>query len=71
MINLDEIQKDKIIKIFYNKNNINNKILHIRNIVDIDYIVFKSYSKTKKRWIYNIEHISYFEINKQYMEFVN
>jgi len=55
------------IKVFYNKHNVNNKILHVRAIVDEEYIVLKRWSKRKQRWHYSIEHISWFDSIHEYM----
>lgn len=37
-------------------------IFHIRDIVDEYYIVYKFWSREKKRWIYEIKYIYYFEL---------
>jgi len=47
-------------KIFYNKNNINNKVIHIRAIVDDYQIICRHWSRYKQRWIYTIENEYYF-----------
>lgn len=62
-----DIKAGSKIKLFYNENNINNRIIYIRAIVDDDNVVFKVWSKGKRRWNYFIEDISYFEINSKYM----
>lgn len=59
---IQDLKPNTKVRLFYNENNINNKIIHIREIVDGEYIVFKIYNK-RKGWIYKIEHICWFEIN--------
>jgi len=49
------------IKIFYNVNNINNKTIQIRSIVDKTKIVSRVWSRRKKMWIYTLEDVSHFE----------
>lgn len=46
-------------KIFFNKDNPNNKLIHIRGIVD-DEIVFRSWSTRKQYWFYYVESILFF-----------
>ena len=57
---------DKI-KLNYGDKNINNCILHIRAIVDNDYIVFKKWNSNKQRWDYGVENIIFFEKREEYI----
>ena len=50
------------IRLFYGGKNINNKLIHIRSIVDEDVIVFKTWFKTHQRWHYECENIYYFDM---------
>lgn len=60
------IQPQKSLNIFYNENNINNRRIHIRAIVDEYQIVYRVWSKRYKSWRYRVESIEYF-----YMLFEN
>jgi hypothetical protein len=44
-------------KIDYGPKNSNNKVIHIRALVDDEYYVFRWWSKRRQRWIYDIETI--------------
>jgi hypothetical protein len=50
------------IKIFFNENNINNKTIHIRDVVDDDMVVYRFWSRPKKRWRYDIDSMYYFKL---------
>ena len=63
---IEKIKPNVKIKLFFNENNINNKIIHIRSIVDEEYVAFRVYSK-RKGWIYKIEHITWFEVHSEYL----
>lgn len=52
----------KKIKLFINDANPNNKIYHIRAIVDDEYIVYKVWSRSKQRWNYHIDWFYLFEM---------
>ena len=47
---------------FYGENNPNTRRVHIRAIVDEEYIVFRVWSWRKGRWYYYTEHCSYFTL---------
>lgn len=49
-------------KIDFSKGNLNNKTIHIRAIVDEEYIVYKHWLKRKKRWDYAIERYYFFKL---------
>ena len=55
-------------RIFYYKNNPNNKIIHIRQIVDDNQVVYMWWSKTKRRWIYEIDTKYFFEIGNEHIK---
>jgi len=48
--------------LFFNVGNINNNKIHIRAIVDCDWVVFRSWSKRKQQWFYQINHMYFFEL---------
>jgi len=52
----EKIQPDKKVKLFYRKGNINNKIMHIRAIVDDEFIVYGVWLKRSKCYDYRITH---------------
>ncbi len=60
-LNIKDLKPNTSFKIYYGKNNINNKIIHIRSIVDKNHIVFRTYSK-RKGWQYTIRWYHYFEL---------
>ena len=45
----------KCYKLSYGKNDWNNKLIHVRAIVDEDWFVYRWWSRHKKRWRYTIE----------------
>ena len=47
-------------RVFFNKDNPNNRTLHIRGIVDGEYVVTRTWS-LRKGWMYAVEHVSYLE----------
>lgn len=49
------------IRVYFNEGNINNKLLHVRAIVDGEWVVTKTWQKRRKRWHYAVEHAVYFE----------
>lgn len=51
------VDVDKSVRIFYNKNNHNNQRIHIVSIVDKAYYVVKTWSKRKHYWSYLVENI--------------
>jgi hypothetical protein len=56
-------------RVFYGEGNVNNKKLHIRAVVDDDYVVLRKWSKSKQRWFYLVEDCYYFYFNKdQFIE---
>ena len=52
----------KTIRFFYGKGKPANKVCHIREIVDGDYVVFRSWSRVSQSWNYDIKHWMYFQI---------
>jgi hypothetical protein len=50
------------IRRFYRAGNVNNCTMHIRAIVDGEYIVYRVWSKTKQRWRYGVEWRYAFEM---------
>ena len=49
-------------KMYFGHDNLNNKNIEIRAIVDDEYVVFKSWSKNKSRYVYSIESLYYFRL---------
>lgn len=54
------IKKGKSFNVFYDEGNPNNKKIHIREVIDGEYIVYKQWVKRKKKWDYYVEHFYYF-----------
>jgi len=48
------------IRLYYGKDNPNNKLYHIRAFIDDEWIVYRLWLKHKKRWHYGIEHLWHF-----------
>ena len=59
----DSLKVGDKIRLFYNENNINNKLMHVRGFVD-GLVVVRTYIKRKQRWYYSI--VSYYELNEFY-----
>lgn len=49
-------------KLFFSPGNLNNKTIHIRALIDEEWIVYRKWSKRKQRWLYFIEHIYLLEM---------
>ena len=56
------IKPGNSIQIYFNENNPNNRLIHIRAIVDERYVVFRTWSKHKQDWMYEIHPIIHFEV---------
>ena len=54
------------LRLFFNKGNIKNQVIHIRGIVD-DHVVFRTWSKRKQRWIYNVESWCWFDVMRDHL----
>lgn len=60
---LDEmLQPGNKVRQFWNEGNINNALLHVRAIVDDDYIVTKEWWQGKRHWHYKMEHRTWYEM---------
>ena len=59
---LDKIKVGKKYRIYYGKNNFDNKKIHIVAVVDGDMIIFKWFGKHKQWWHYEIENTYFFYI---------
>ena len=55
------LEIDKKYRIFYNKGNPNNQLIHVRAIVDKEYIVYKTWFKRKQYWRYSVDNVHYFK----------
>lgn len=53
----------KSYSLFYNEGNLHNRKIHVRAQVDEVYFVIRHWHRYKAYWVYNIEHISWFECN--------
>ena len=50
------------LRLFFDEGNINNKRIHIRAIIDDDYVVYKIWSRRKQIWYYQVEYIYFFKL---------
>ena len=62
-----ETIKDKLLpgrkfKIYWGKDNLNNKIITIVAIVDGDHVVSKMWSKRKRYYLYTVDDLFWFEL---------
>lgn len=57
---LAKLQPGTSWKIDYGKNNINTQVIHIRAIVDEDWVVFCAWSLGKQTWRYTVGSLYYF-----------
>ena len=48
--------------IFFGTGNPNNKKIHVRAVVDEHWIVYRSRSKRKQRWVYEIDYDYFFQL---------
>lgn len=58
---IDQIKPGMQLKVCYDEKNINNRLMHIRAIVDERQFVFCVWSP-RKGWIYMVESNFYFEL---------
>ena len=47
-------------RLYWNKDNPNNRTVHILSIVE-DQVTYRAWNKRKQWWAYMVKHISYFE----------
>lgn len=55
------------IRRFYYEGNPNNCLMHIRAIVDEEWVVYRVWSKVKRDWRYHVEYIGYFDVAKEHL----
>ena len=66
MSDLDKlIQPGSKLYIDYGKGRIHNRIIHIRAIVDDEWVVSRTWWKSKREWHYDIDHIMRFEMMQE------
>lgn len=58
----DMLQPGNRVRIYCGKNSPQNKLCHIRAIVDDDYIVYKYWMKHKQRWEYKVVWTYWFQL---------
>ena len=61
---VDKLEKllipDQKLRIDYGAGNFNNRLIHIRVVVDEHQVVYKTWLKHKKRWSYRVDDTYYF-----------
>jgi len=69
---IDMLVPGAVIRLDYGENNLNNKTIHVRAIVDDDQIVYRVWSQRKQLWRYHIEDLYFFTLgySKDYLKFV-
>lgn len=55
----DYVRPGATLRLFWNERNPNNKRIHIRAIVDDEYVVYRQWSR-RKGWLYRIEWYYWF-----------
>ena len=66
MINIpDDIQVGSSFRIYYDEDNPNNKVIHVRGLVD-DQIVIRHWNYRRQCWTYEIKNHIYFEVLENY-----
>jgi hypothetical protein len=50
------------LRIDFGGNNPNNRLEHVRAIVDDDHVVTRWWSRRRRQWIYKVEHILWYEL---------
>jgi hypothetical protein len=62
---LDEVtallQPGQKVRFDYGEPSPNNRVCHIRAIIDEEYIAFRVWSKTRRRWLYYIDDVYFFQ----------
>lgn len=59
---ISDVQPGKSFRIFWGKGNVNNKIVHVRAIVDEDIVVMMEWQKRRKRWHYAAETMIWYQL---------
>ena len=59
------IQPGSKLYIDYGEGNRNNRLIHIRAIVDDEWVVSRTWWKSKREWHYDIDHIMRFEMMQE------
>ena len=52
-----DIRAGNTIRIYHNKKNPNNKLMHIRAIIDDDQVVYRVWNSHKRGWMYAVMSI--------------
>ena len=60
------VQVGDTLRFTFGINNVNNRVVHIRAIVDDEQVVLRQWSMQKQRWIYQVEDMVYFETTKEH-----
>lgn len=50
-------------RVFYGEGNVNNRVMHVRGVVD-GWAVVRSWSRAKQRWNYTVKHPVFFAVNE-------
>jgi hypothetical protein len=58
------VEVGKKYKIYHGKGNPSNRTYHIRGIIDGNQVVARFWSTHKRRWEYNVNDISFYEIRR-------
>ena len=63
MKTIDELlQPGQVVRLYFQENNRNNALYHIRAVVDEKWVVYRKWSKRKQSWQYNLCDRGYLEL---------
>jgi hypothetical protein len=57
-------------RVYYNEGNRNNRVIHVRAIVDDEYVVIRYWSYRQKDWMYRLEWVGYFHANQEHLTLI-
>lgn len=66
-VNDHQVQLGESYRVFYNEGNSNNKLIHIRAIVDDKYFVYRYWVNPRKGWVYKLESVYWLQAAAKYM----
>ncbi len=62
-----DIKPGEKYRLFYDKGNPNNELVHIRAIVDEEYVVVRYWLRRKRRWCYRVENMLWFRVSARHL----
>lgn len=59
---LDIISPGNVVRIYFGQERKKTELLHVRAIVDDEYVIVRVWSPRRRDWRYRVEHLGYFEM---------